>query len=1513
MPATVTTTRAYTLRLSGPEESNWRDLLWNTHCAVNRGVQVWGDWLLTLRGGLPAALADDPELLPITDKEVKAGIKKRKLADDESEEGRQQELERQRVQSLRVVLALSWLSVEAPASLVPERQIVARGLKFAPDADRHKFKKQQDELIEARFCEILQRKRIRKTEHQQWKADCLPALTARIRDDAVWVDRSQCFDELAGKCGKGFNPQWAANTLFFLLGGVEEYFKTPDLESTAAPEAKDFVQKAGNWLSTNWGAGAKSDASSIAERLEILAEAVRTEITRQSPQAALATLCRALKADPGDTADRTRLFKLLKQSVGWKGRPSKGALALEKIVNAERLTKNLCEQVRTKLLDEAADQRQKGENSAKAPSWMPSLRAELESRIGMPYRTHKDLIWEQAVMLDHALRRVSAGHTWIKRAEAARRRFQEDAARMSALKTQALDAVEWLDDYCTGRSVESEASGAYFIRKNAIDGWENVLRKWNLASVDSAEKRVATVRDLQDELEKFGDARLFEDLATGEAQCVWRDGADILKGYVAARVAEYNQQRFKVPAYRHPDPLRNPIYTDYGKSRWGISYSAHNRVKLNEKLKKAKTDAAREKIREQLAEESDVAGVSLSVWTGEAVEALSLRWHGKRLKSDLNFNDFDKSGVLVSRADRFGRAVANVPAGVAVTVADVFSQNDWNGRLQLSRAELDRLAERVYESDDHGILMPDYARLEILDEKSLKQRARLKWFLSFSAKLRPAGPWLDFVDEHELRSGNPAGIEYKNGRNGWFLSFVENQGRKGRTRIRLARLPAGLRILSFDLGHRYGAACAVWETLSTKQFLSEIQSGEVIAGGKSKTDLFAHVRFTSNDGKSKTKIYRRIAPDDLDGTAPPSTWARLDRQFLIKLQGETSRVGCGHERNEGGRKIKLKLPPTRRSTEVELGTVNELRTWLGLKRIESNANLETVGGPSVDQLFEDAVRDARCGLRRHGDYARIAYALTAIEEPSAGGRSINLTRPENRKRRIQFIQKALLRWKELAHPDEDEFQFQEKYNDPWATEQYRRWILQEFGGPDEDAEPDQESGRSKRQDKLQKQLAPFRHIAERLVDRDNSDLHQLWAEQWAQRDQEWKPHLRQLRRRMLPRLGKRPAGDHGEFKVWKEQAKALRHVGGLSYRRLRTIRELYRVMKAYRMRPEPDNPRKNVPATGDDRLAKFGQRILNQLERLREQRVKQLASRIVEAALGVGSEDVERHWTGKRNRKRPRQRIDDPRFKPCHVVVAENLEHYRPEESRTRRENRQLADWSARHLRRYVVESCQLHGLYFLEVSPQYTSRQDSRTGAPGIRCQDVPKDKLIGLKGDRYWLKQIRTAIAAVDSGKGTLRDKLLAKLCHRLQETPDKVPTVIRLPRRGSELFVAAGSEGRSALQADLNAAANIGLKALIDPDWPTAWWNVPVFSRDGATDPGDFPGSPLLGQAPLKLLRINEDRKEPKREKTNAWCDVSTLPLDSPRREWVESNTQYWQRIEARVVRQLTRQLGISLDGT
>lgn len=1435
------TTRAYTLRLAASQEAAWRDLLWRTHLTVNRGVQAWGEWLLTLRGALPAALADGhPER--------------------------------------RGLLALSWLSVESPCAAVSPNFIVARGSESNDE---------RAERVLKRFRLILESKGVQGDDQQPWIAACEPALKARIRSDACWVDRRAAFEELVKKCGGQLTVDWATGTLFDLLDGSDEYFAVPDDNARATTEGNGSVIKAGNWLSTNWGFGEKSDSAAIATALERLAAIPETVVVGNPGSVAIVSLARAAGCNLNDAAASGDAFRSVKQIVGWKGRPSKGAMALQRLMEAERVTADLWATVTTKLREESTSQG--GKTVTKAPTWMASFRKEFEEQLGMHFRTTKDHIWEYAVMLDHALRRVSAAHTWIKRAEMSRNDFAADAAKMDQVPA---DARKWLDDYCDERSTECGAVEEYIIRRRAIDGWDEVLARWEKDRCQSRLGRIETARAVQSEWpedKKFGDIQLFAGagdegennphrcLADDDASCLWCD-PEILRSYVFASVAANDQQRFKVPAYRHPDPLLHPVYVDFGNSRWGIEYSAltaaQSRLKLHERLATAKTDIARQRVRTQLEQAPSLREVMLDLWNGEAIVEVPVAWCGKRLEKDLDFAHFGLPGAPASRADRLGRSIANEASG-SISVAEVFDQKEWNGRLQISRRQLNQLAKYL---EKKGL---QFDQPEEWDEKAKYLWHNLRWFLSFSAKLLPARPWLD--DPANV----PSGWQYKKGRNGYYLNIEANKDRKGRARLRLARIK-NVRILSVDLGHRFAAACAVWHALAESDFLEEVSKRRTLRGGTGKSDLYFHTQHIDDTGKLRTTVYRRIGPD---------MWARLDRQFLIKLQGEDR--------------------SPRAASAAELKKVNELRDWLGLEPIAARERL-TIDGPRqvfprVDKLLSDALQVARLGLRRHGDYARIAYALTAQEKPISGGRIAEMGREE----RIEYLLDSLILWQKLAGSTD--------FRDPWANQLWQVWIAGR--GANEPVTISDEMLRTEAKKKLEATRSPLRAVAEQLVDRDNSDLHSLWKNRWEQRTSEWRVQLKQLRRLILPR--------------GKGQNKSIRRVGGLSYSRLGNIDKLYKLLKSFHTQPEPQDLRAGIKRleAESDQGRKFGDRILISRERMRENRVKQLASRVVEAALGIGSEN-KRHWV--RRRKRPQGRIADSRFAPCHVVVVEDLDNYRPEDKRPRRENRQLMNWAARNVRKFLKEGCLLNGLHFEEVAPEYTSFQDSRTGAPGFRCVDVLTDKLrIEFEELRSGSRRTRfaTALEKVKQGRGSARDRFLADLTRALEANPPmELPRTIRLThKKGGDLFVSAASDSSASkgIQADLNAAANIGLKALMDPDWPGAWWYIPAVldaERLRVPSPEKCQGCKTLEgwrmgvsefgystNGPPEPVDANWEASKPKRGKrrqserqgyTNLWRDLTTTVLTSG--TW-RVHAAYWNDVEKRVIDILRARLWRATDLT
>jgi len=821
------TQRAYTLRLRGADsnDQSWRDALWQTHEAVNRGAKAFGDWLLTLRGGLDHSLAD-----------AKVKGKSGKPDRDPTDEERK---------ARRILLALSWLSVESKLG-APAHCIIASGTEASEDRNRK---------VLAALEEILRSRGVGPDEIKAWKDDCSPSLCAAIRDDAVWVNRSKAFDEAVKKFD-GLR-QYAHTAINCFFGLEKDYLRLPakinDGESGIGDTSTDgpnFMELARQWVSTNFGTGTKSDNARICNALHTLV----TSDLRSFAGCSKADFLRHLASLLGQSDPNKEPEEALRIAIGWTtGRPSASRLAIRRL--PDPVTVNAIDTLQHKFADEKAKREEKAD-LRKVPEWIRTFRETVERECGIPYVGRRDQTDEYSVMLDHAARRVSLAHTWIKRAEAERRKFEEDAKKIGQVPKAAKD---WLDQFCLERSGVSGALEPYRIRRRAVDGWKEVVAAWSKSDCKTVEDRIAAARALQDdpEIDKFGDIQLFEALAADDAVCVWHKDGDAAKtpdpqpliDYALAAEADFKKRHFKVPAYRHPDALLHPIFCDFGKSRWNIRFDAHKNVQTP--LPRA---------------------LSLTLWTGSEMKQVPLCWQSKRLARDLAFGqDARKDGASdVTRADRLGRAASNVGKSHVVNIAGLFEQTDWNGRLQAPRRQLEAIDRYVKK---HG-----------WDQKAENMRDAIQWSVTFSARLQPRGPWYAYVKEHGLRE-DPR----------YWPHAQENKNRKGHARLILSRLP-GLRVLSVDLGHRSAAACAVWEAVTAEQVKEACQ-----AAGQRKpeeSDLYLHLKkkvTKQKKGKDveveETTIYRRIGADTLpDGTPHPAPWARLDRQFLIKLQGEEEGV-----------------------------------------------------------------------------------------------------------------------------------------------------------------------------------------------------------------------------------------------------------------------------------------------------------------------------------------------------------------------------------------------------------------------------------------------------------------------------------------------------------------------------------------------------------------------------------------------------------------------------------------------
>ncbi|TWT44960.1 hypothetical protein RAS1_13800 [Phycisphaerae bacterium RAS1] len=1442
---TPLTQRAYTLRLRGvdPSDSAWRNALWATHEAINHGTRAFGNWLLTLRGGLSHELAEPPL------------AKGKRRTDEETAALRK---------NRRTLLALSWLSVEDERGAPENLARVATGADS--DAPRR-------EKVIAALRAILTARRVAKKEVESWIADCGDSLSSRIRDDAAWINRSAAFDAAKAEVGPSLTRDEVWDVLEPFFASRESYFAQIELaddDSGAEEKAKDLVQKAGQWLSSRFGTGTGADFESMAKVYSAMAKWAAGAPSFRSGVDALRELGESLsRFKPGST-DTDGILALI-SGPGYKS-------ATRNIVRTwgERAgtvpKADLAKFAGVAAEDEAKCKANVG-GKGRRP-WSDQVLASVERACGFTYlqKNGPARHSEFAVMLDHAARRVSIGHSWIKRAEAERRRFEADAQRLS--QVPAATKV-WLDKFVhvrSGTSGAAAAGGEYRIRRRAIEGWDEIVKRWKRAACKSKEDRVSVAREVQSDpdIDKFGDIQLFEALAADDAECVWRlDGkadSQSLKDYVFGHDARDKMRRFKVPAFRHPDPLRHPVFGDFGNSRWAIEYAVHQAAKAG-RSKRAPATGDEEWLKSR-------HGLRMGLWDGEAVREVPLRWSSKRLSNDLALGSPAAGGPVrnVARADRLGRAASGLKPGERPATAGLFALADWNGRLQAPRAQLDAIAACIERNAGKW------------DEKARKLRDHIEWLVTFSAKLECQGPFMAYAAQF----GDDAPAKPFVSRKGELaVKHATNDDRHGHAKLILSRLP-GLRVLSVDLGHRYAASCAVWETLSLSALKKETAGRAVGGGGAAKQHLFLHTRHTDARGNERTTIYRRIGGDRLpDGSEHPAPWARLDRQFLIKLQGEEA--------------------PARKASPEEINAVRGMETELGRLRDERNPL-----PMRVDELMAEATRTIRLGLRRLGDSARIAYAF----KPDAarllpGGGAAEHT-PETRK---DAMLDALMRWHDLATGD--------RWTDPVAKTTWTQHIVPRLSAelPTLSEEADRWE-RKRHRVALEVALDP---VAFALVSDGAARLHTLWSDRWKTDNSAWRPRLKWLRRWVLPRSLRPVPGESAQQGANRKARRgAARHVGGLSLTRIATIRELYQAQKAYAMRPEPDDLRKNIAAKDDDRFDEFGRSVLEVVERLREQRVKQLASRIAEAALGIGRMSR----VPDRDRMRPTEQVDEP----CHAVVIENLRNYRPDELQTRRENRSLMNWSAGKVRKYLGEACQLRGLHLREVMPNYTSRQCSRTGLPGLRCDDVP---IADFLNSPWWTKLVNAAEKRLNENGIDSLDRFLVALRKRwttANDTEKSKQRTLRVPRLGGDLFIAAapadstnGSLSR-VIQADLNAAANIGLRAIIDPDFPAKWWYVPCIDDKAAgtalprTD--KVKGSACFGPDPAKPEQFGSfitpgaaaapDGKAGKKkrtadaeakETTNFWSDPKAASLRNAADQgfWLRTPA-YWRWVRKRVVASL-----------
>jgi hypothetical protein len=229
--------------------------------------------------------------------------------------------------------------------------------------------------------------------------------------------------------------------------------------------------------------------------------------------------------------------------------------------------------------------------------------------------------------------------------------------------------------------------------------------------------------------------------------------------------------------------------------------------------------------------------------------------------------------------------------------------------------------------------------------------------------------------------------------------------------------------------------------------------------------------------------------------------------------------------------------------------------------------------------------------------------------------------------------------------------------------------------------------------------------------------------------------------------------------------------------------------------------------------------LLDRLEKLKEQRVNQTAHLILAQALGVR---LRSHTQNAAARKRHDIHGEYEKFRaPVDFLVLENLDRYLASQGRTRNENSRLMKWCHRAILGKLKQLCEPYGLRALETPAAYSSRFCSLTSVAGFRAVELTPAS----REEFRWRKHL-DRLADPERAKKLSRDEREeSQRVKTLFDTLEKLNADLRAknparpkwrtllaPVAGGPIFVPMRGNPQ---QADINAAINLGLRAIAAPE--------------------------------------------------------------------------------------------------
>jgi hypothetical protein len=292
--------------------------------------------------------------------------------------------------------------------------------------------------------------------------------------------------------------------------------------------------------------------------------------------------------------------------------------------------------------------------------------------------------------------------------------------------------------------------------------------------------------------------------------------------------------------------------------------------------------------------------------------------------------------------------------------------------------------------------------------------------------------------------------------------------------------------------------------------------------------------------------------------------------------------------------------------------------------------------------------------------------------------------------------------------------------------------------------------------------------------------------------------------------------------------------------------------------------------------------LLLKMENLREQRVNQTAHLILAEALGVRlrvpkldhqqREDADIH--GEYERIPGRQPVD--------FIVLEDLSRYLTYQGRAKSENTRLMKWCHRQVTAKVKELAEPFGIPVLETPAAYSSRFCSQTGMAGFRCVEIGPD-------DRHsfpWKSRLQEyhEKGELASDEAKFAAQLFSLLDKANAGRSGKTIRTLLAPQPGGPIFVTAQSvpspfsdKNKPVLpvNADINAAINLGLRAIASPDCADIQHRLRTKRKSEKNEPDKFLTSEKrrFGEQPC-LIEVRPGDTLPKDKNPNLFYDPHGL---------------------------------------